>query len=189
MDFARPNPLNRTMPSPVITSAVRVADVGRVALGRQRPAPARRLDGHVGAADQHRRRVPAGCRPGRVENAPRSLSDRLRRLWDRAGPGHREGRADLGLAFVAEGEVRPHVRRREQDGRAVLGRALAQSKSILNRRGPVVTGRHDVGMAVELVRCPLKAQFPEPLETSSVSVGARDRPKLPRTLFDLSWFG
>jgi len=59
------------------------------------------------------------------------------------------GGADLCLALFAQGEVRPDMRRRKQDRGPVLRRAATERQSILDRRGPVVTGRDDMRVTVD----------------------------------------
>ena len=60
----------------------------------------------------------------------------------------RMGRPDPLLPLAGEAEVRPDVRRREEDARAVRGRRAAEIEAVLERRRAVVTRGDDVRVDV-----------------------------------------
>jgi len=60
-----------------------------------------------------------------------------------------EGAAYLDLALLRQREVRPDVRRAEEDRRPRLRSEIAELEAFLDRAGTVVTRRHDVRMAID----------------------------------------
>src|SRR6266545_58533 len=59
------------------------------------------------------------------------------------------GGTNLRLTLVAEREIRPDVRRREEDGGAMLRGAQTEGDPFLDRRRAVVPGRDHVRMTVD----------------------------------------
>jgi len=59
------------------------------------------------------------------------------------------GSANLRLPFRTEREVRPDVRRREEDRRSVRGSTAAEGEAVRDRRCAVVTGWDDVRVTVD----------------------------------------